>query len=282
MTPQDKYSAVWTSHSSISDFLECPRAYYLNNVYKDPETRRKINLTTPAMSLGHAVHNTLEPLANVPAHKRMEQPIRNKFEAEWQKVSGIQGGFQNDDQEQAMKDRGYAMIERVIADPGPIVEKAVRIPERASGMPPNFYLSEEENIILCGKVDWLQYNEDRDGVHILDFKTGKHDEDPDSLQLPIYLLLVSQCQDKQVSGASYWYLERESEPQEKTLPPYDDAYEKVLERAREIKQARESARFSCPQGGYCRACSPFEKIVNGDATYIGVNDINQDSYVLAT
>lgn len=26
---QDKYSAVWVSHSSINDFLKCHRAYFL-------------------------------------------------------------------------------------------------------------------------------------------------------------------------------------------------------------------------------------------------------------
>ena len=34
----DKYTAVWVSHSSMGDFLKCPRAYFLHNVYKDPKT----------------------------------------------------------------------------------------------------------------------------------------------------------------------------------------------------------------------------------------------------
>src|ERR1035437_4279352 len=32
---QDKFNAVWVSHSSIGDFLKCPRLYYLHNVYKN-------------------------------------------------------------------------------------------------------------------------------------------------------------------------------------------------------------------------------------------------------
>jgi len=276
-TKQDKYSAVWTSYSSISDFLECPRAYYLNNVYKDPETRRKINLITPAMALGHAVHNTIEPLAKVPADKRMSQPIRERFEQEWQHVSGARGGFRAADQEATMKERGAAMLERVIANPGPLTKKASRIPEHASGMPPNFYLSQDDNIILCGKVDWLIYDEEHDGVHVLDFKTGKHDEASDSLQLPIYLLLTTHCQHKNVVGASYWYLDRADEPKEKTLPAYEEAYARVLSTAQSMKAAREQQAFTCPSNG-CRACAPLERIVAGEATYLGVNDINQDMY----
>jgi hypothetical protein len=58
----DKYKAVWVSHSSIGDFLKCPRAYFLHNVYKDPKTGRKINIVSPALSLGLAVHTALESL----------------------------------------------------------------------------------------------------------------------------------------------------------------------------------------------------------------------------
>ena len=54
--------------------------------------------------------------------------------------------------------------------------------------------SPEENIILCGKIDWLKYNEDTDSVCIIDFKTGKHDENGESLQLPIYQLLLKNLQ----------------------------------------------------------------------------------------
>ena len=60
---KDPYKATWVSHSSIGDFLKCPRAYYLHNVYKDPGTRRKINIVNPALSLGVAVHEVLEGLA---------------------------------------------------------------------------------------------------------------------------------------------------------------------------------------------------------------------------
>ena len=280
MMTRDKYAAVWTSYSSISDFQTCPRAYYLNNVYKDPVTRRKINLMTPAMALGHAVHNTIEPLANVPAEKRMEQPIQERFETEWSQVSGLQGGFRSKQEEADKYERGKAMIERVIQHPGPLTRKALRLPEGRNGMPPNFYLSEEENIVLCGKIDWLMYDEQADAVHIIDFKTGRHEENSDSLQLPIYLLLAERCQARSVAGAWYWYLDKSDVPEEKSLPDRDAASKRVHEAAVAIRDARQRNSFPCPSGGHCFACAPYERIVAGDATYIGVNDINQDTYVL--
>ncbi len=52
----DKYTATWVSHSSMGDFIKCPRAYYLKNMYKNPKTGKKIGIVSPALSLGSAVH----------------------------------------------------------------------------------------------------------------------------------------------------------------------------------------------------------------------------------
>ena len=49
---KDKYKAIWVSHSSISDYLNCPRLYYLRNVYKDPQTGKKISIINPAYGPG--------------------------------------------------------------------------------------------------------------------------------------------------------------------------------------------------------------------------------------
>ncbi|QQS44706.1 PD-(D/E)XK nuclease family protein [Candidatus Roizmanbacteria bacterium] len=95
-----------------------------------------------------------------------------------------------------------------------MARKAVKIKEDL----PHYWLSEEDNIILCGKIDWLEYLPETDSVHIIDFKTSKYDEDGDSLQLPIYYLLVTNTQKREVSKASYWYLERNDDLTEKELP----------------------------------------------------------------
>ena len=55
----DKFTATWISHSSISDFLKCPRAYYLKNMYKDPKTGHKIQLMSPPFELGKDVDEVI-------------------------------------------------------------------------------------------------------------------------------------------------------------------------------------------------------------------------------
>lgn len=96
----DKYSAVWVSHTSISDFLNCPRAYYLKHVYKDPVTNHKIKLMSPPLALGQAVHEVIESLSVLPMSERFKEPLISKFEVAWKKVTGKRGGFTNEDAEQ--------------------------------------------------------------------------------------------------------------------------------------------------------------------------------------
>lgn len=273
--PKDKYTATWVSHSSITDFLTCPRAYFLKNVYRDPKNNRKIQLVAPPLALGLVVHEVVESLSILPTKTRFSEPLLTKFEKAWDKVSGLKGGFFNSDTEYKYKTRGQTMINRVSKNPGPLVSLAVKIDMDL----PYFWLSEEDNIILCGKIDWLEYLPQTDSVHIIDFKTSKSEEDPNSLQLPIYRLLVHHCQKRKTQKASYWYLESSDTLTPKDLPDITDARTKVLSIAKQIKLARQLGRFKCPQNG-CRACLPLEAIISGEAEYVGVNDFNQDIYVL--
>lgn len=275
---QDKYSAVWVSHSSISDYLKCPRSYFLRNMYKDPLTGHKVTVVTPPLSLGAAVHEVVESLSSLPSEERLKISLVKKLDPVWLKYTGKFGGFKNHSEEMEYRDRAISMLINLQEDPGPILNKAVKIKTGSLGLP-NYYLSEEENIILCGKIDWLEYLEDTDSVHIIDFKTGKKEESDDSLQLPIYLLLATNTQTKAVTKASYWYLDIDSGIIEKKLPNIDDAYSRVLKVAKEIKEARQKGEFVCPKGG-CYNCRPLERVLRGEAEKVGVSGTRQDIYIL--
>ena len=284
---RDPYTATWVSHSSMGDFLKCPRAYYLHNVYKDPKTKRKINIVNPALALGVAVHEVLEGLAEYKSEERFSKPLTHYFESAWKKVSGKKGGFISDDQESEVKTRALSMLARVERNPEPLLHKTVRVKSGDNGLPPNFYLSDEENIILCGKVDWLIWKPEDDSVHILDFKTGKNEESDGSLQLPIYQLLLKNLQKRKVTGASYWYLDKDDAPIEVDLPSVEESFEKVYKVASEVRNMRSRALvdgpevFECHKGDAgCFACRPFEKILKGEAEYIGAGDMKQDLYMV--
>lgn len=290
----DKYTAVWVSHSSMGDFIKCPRLYYLHNMYKSPKTGHKISIVSPHMSLGIAVHEVLEGLAEYPANERLNRDLRARFEEAWLKVTGKKGGFTSIDEEEGFKQRGKEMINNVIMDPKFLVNKCIKL--KRDTMPCNFYLSEDHNIILNGLVDWIEYLPLTDSLHIVDFKTGKYEEKEGSLQLPIYLLLCNALQKRKVTKASYWYLES-MEMVEKTLPDAVIAEKDVLEVAMKVKEARRIAKkegienvFVCSSGAYnpvtkeggCFGCRPYEMILTGDESMesVGVGGFNQDMYIV--
>jgi ATP-dependent helicase/DNAse subunit B len=274
--PQDKFSAVWVSHSSMSDFLKCPRAYYLKNVYKDPQTRHKIALMSPSLALGQAVHEVLESLSVIATDQRFKVSLQETFQQVWKRLSGKQGGFTDIEQENFFKQRGENMLRKVIENPGPLERLAVKINMDL----PHYWLSETENIILCGKLDWLEYVQDLDKVNIIDFKTGRNEEDGQSLQLPIYYLLATHTQKRPVYKAFYWYLDTDSGLIEKDLPDPIESEQRVLELAKKIKLARKLSLFKCPKGTGCFACKPYEAILRGEAELIGTRDQRTDLYIL--
>lgn len=274
---KDKFTAVWVSHTSMSDFLKCPRAYFLKNLYKNPETGHKIKIMSPPLALGQVVHEVIESLSTIPTEVRFRKSLVEKFNEIWPKVHGKFGGFTSDEAEEIYKKRGEEMLLRVMNNPGPLKNLAVKIKMQL----PYCWLSEEDNIILCGKLDWLEYIPETDSIHIIDFKTSKQDEDPNSLQLCIYYLLAERCQKRHVAKASYWYIDRNDEPVEQTLPDLKECESKILELAKQVKLARQLERFKCPHQTGCQACLPMEAVLRGEAEFVGTNAYNDDVYILS-
>jgi ATP-dependent helicase/DNAse subunit B len=314
---QDKYSAVWLSHSSVSDFLKCERLYYLRNVWKN-SNGRKINIVSPQMSLGSAVHAVIEPLAELKVDERKTlieaKPLTlgegfgvgvtkggllEKFESTWKKYSGLMGGFESAEEEKEYKERGIKMIQNVIENPGPIINKTVKFYN--GDFIPNIYLSEDDNIILCGLVDWVEYLEVTDTLRVIDFKTGLRDEKEDSMQLPIYKILVESLQKRKVNDGAYWYLDRDKFYKIKEILDEDVELvkEKLLDIGKQIKEKKSAKtplemenNFKCKYsegGGGCKYCREVEMIYQFDkgllsidnvplVKYLGVGEYKQDLY----
>lgn len=232
----------------------------------------------PHLALGQAVHNVVEELSTLPSDQRLAKPLKERFEEAWTAVEGKKGGFSSDAQEKDFKKRGYAMIERVENHPGPLLRKAVRIKQDL----PHYWFSEEENLILCGKVDWLEYIEEKDAVHVIDFKTGRRKEKEDSLQLPIYLLLLKNTQSRDVEKMSYWYLGSDDEPVEVALPDEEESIERIMKVAKRIKLARQLKLFTCSKDerAGCSACNQYDSVVKGKGEFVGVGEYNKEVYIL--
>ena len=92
---------------------------------------------------------------------------------------------------------------------------------------------------------------------------------------------MNALQKRKVSSAAYWYLDRDDGFVSVPIVSIQEAQEKVLNVARKVKEAREKNEFICPRGSEgCFTCAPYEKIVRGEAEYLGVGGYNQDLYLL--
>lgn len=272
---KDKYSALWVSQSSLRQFEACPRAYFLANVYKDPVTNHKMRIVSPPLALGQAVHTVLEELSVLPTTERFKKSLVLRLEEVWEKVSGKKGGFLSKEDEYLYKSRAQEMLRRVMDHPGPLSRPAVKIQQDL----PFYWLSEDDNIVLCGKIDWLEYLPEKDSVHIIDFKTGRNEESAGSLQLPVYNLLATNCQKRSVEKLSYWYLERGGEPLKQPTLDIEGAHRLVLELAKKVKLHRQLNKLNCPEGG-CNSCEPFERVLKGEGEQVGLDEYRNAIYIL--
>ncbi len=266
------FGVVWLSHSSITDFEKCPRLYFLHNVYKEVPSAKKIQVVNRYLTLGMVVHDTLERIRYLPQSVRFAVSLMDIFEEVWSQNLGKKGGFLSNDQEKEFKDRGIAMVKRVQEYPGPIANLSTIIKKKHE-MVASMWLSKEDDLVLCGNVDWVEVLPNG-SLHIIDFKTGKSEEDADSLQLQIYLLLAKSGNKRAVTKLSYWYLNKDDAPKEITLPDLEGVMEILIEKGKRIKAARQQLGrelMKCPSNG-CRYCLEYEKVLRGEAEQVGYDE----------
>lgn len=235
-----------------------------------------MKLMTPPLALGQIVHDVLDSLKELPTKERFKTSLVGKLHEMWVKIEGKKGGFMDSSIEQQYKTRAEEMLLRLMKNPGPLAQLAVKLKMDL----PYFWLSEEKNIILSGKIDWMEYLPETDSIHIIDFKTSRNEEKEDSLQLPIYYILAKRCQTRHIARMSYWYLEREEGIIEKSLPDEEGVLNAVIESALEIQLATKLGRFKCKEPDGCYACKPNELLLKGGGEFVGVNNYKEDIYVI--
>ena len=266
---------IWISYSAISDFEACPRLYYFRSIFRNSRNRR-IQIVNPYLTLGTVVHKTLEDMGRLPEKEKFKVPLKDKFEENWQLLSGKRGGFDCSEREEEFKNRGHEMINRT--------EESETLKKKNHKLADDLLkvrLFKDENVILVGAIDWVELLDNKD-LHIIDFKTGRSQESKNSLQLPIYLILASYNFNKPVKRTSYWYLDRDTSPVSFELDPVEEYVPIVREKARKIQQAISNNDFSCRSGnGKCFKCREYEAILNDQAEYLGYDrKTNKDLYFL--
>lgn len=243
---------IFVSYTSLKDFLKCPRAYYLKNIYRDPKTGFRLQLASPYLSLGSTVHDAIKWFLEMEGQATKGQLIQ-KFRNLWLKYTGKKGGFSSREEEGTVGKRGLLMLENFFKNAAVLEKKKHDI-----SFPKYPVL---ENIILVGNFDFI--GEKADGtLHVCDFKTGANDE-KDPMQLYIYAILAEANLAKPVISASFWYLDREDKPRDIVLDPLEPKLEWLKEKGKELKKAVDEGMWVCVRGeGLCRDCKDYQAILD--------------------
>jgi hypothetical protein len=257
----DYKKILWISHSAITSYEKCPHLYYLDYEYRNPETGNRIQIINPYLSLGLAVHETIEELKSVAINKRTKVSLKDRFTQIFEEYRGLKGGFLSKKKEEDFFKRGLEMVRRVeesnfLSFPSITTKTSF----------PTVNLIGEE-VKLVGNIDWIEHLPSK-GAHIIDFKTGNKKESNGSLQLPIYTLLAEENLEEKVEKVSYWYLQHDDAPVEQEMKDTKKALELITEKAKDIKKAIDENFFPCNYGKKCFACRDYEKIFSGDAELI--------------
>ncbi len=242
---------IFISFTSLNDFLKCPRAYYLKNIYRDPKTGNRVQIASPHLSLGSTVHDGIKWYLQMQGQLTKEQLIQ-KYRNLWLKYTGKRGGFSSREEEASFGKRGLLMLDNFFKNAKNLEKKQYSIEF------PKYSLL--ENLIILGNFDFV--GEKSDGsLHVCDFKTGANDE-KDPIQLYIYAILAEANFQKPVSSASFWYLDREDKPREIVLDPLEPKLEWLTQKAIDVKQAIEKNAWVCIKGELCNDCRDYEAILD--------------------
>lgn len=248
---------IFISYTSLSDFLKCPRTYYLKNIYRDPKTNFRLQIASPHLSLGSTVHDTIKWYLDLKGQVTKKQ-LEDKFRNLWLKYRGKRGGFESLEQEGDFGRRGLKMLDNFFKN----AQGLEKITHHVDFPKLNLF----EDVILMGNFDFI--GEKTDGsLHVLDFKTGANDE-KDPIQLYIYAILAEANLGKPVSRASFWYLDRDDAPREIVLDPLEPKLEWLKEKAKLLKEAIKDGEWVCIKGEeLCRECRLHQAIIDGKGEF---------------
>lgn len=257
---------IFISYTSLSDFLKCPRSYYLKNIYrnnrvlgKDEEEHEpfRIQLASPHLTLGSTVHDGVKWFLDMEGRASEEQLVQ-KFRNLWLKFRGKRGGFGTKEDEANFGKRGLSILKNFYKNYQVLGKSALTISF------PKYSLG--ENLVLMGNFDFVEELPD-ETLHVIDFKTGANDQ-KDPLQLYIYAILAEANLERGVSKASFWYLDRDDSPREIVLDPLDGKLDWIKKKAFELKKAIEKGEWVClktPEK--CRDCTDYEAILAGKGQF---------------
>jgi RecB family exonuclease len=170
-------------------FQECRRRYRYRYVEGMPTRPSAYN------TMGAHVHNTLKAFFSLPEpEERTPERLLDLLLENWQQN---RSGFSDLSDEERWRERAASQMrsfarEQDLAARPLMLEATVEAP-----LTPQ--------LALFGRID--RVDEEADGLHVIDYKTGRRPEEVDARQLHLYTLMLERSLARPVTRASYFYLD---------------------------------------------------------------------------
>lgn len=240
------------SHSRLNTFLRCPKQYWFE--YLDPytsrwEVKKSLKKPRPELEVGNFVHIVLNKFFSVPKDQRSFSTLKKLLEETWKPKRGEEKGFKSEEEERDWYKNALLMLANFYkyqTDP----EHLFYVPD-PEGREEFIKVPIGENLLI-GKVDRIDKTDD--GLHIIDYKTGKSQDD--EFQVMIYVLLVKSSFRLPITKASYFYLRT---GKFKSVVPSEQKETAVKKRISSIISAIEKEKdFTPKQSKLCGWCDFIE------------------------
>lgn len=226
----------------LTMYETCPQQYkftyvdYIADEYKTPK---------PYLTMGAHVHNSLKDFYEqvAPADRTfeiLEQLLRKRWKENRQ-------GFRNVDDEREWGLKALQMLKLYVLK-NDVIKNPVMLE--------NYYDMEvTEDIKVLGRID--RVDQDAEGLHVIDYKTGKFDPaEVSDEQLTIYAMIIHSNQTIPVYKASYLYL---ATNQLYSIDISEDLYEPITEDLIEkVEKIRADRQYTPRISERCKHCDFIE------------------------
>ncbi len=219
-----------TSYSpyKISMFLQCPCKYKFCYIDK---LSKKFEKPKPHFTLGENIHATLKEFLRLPPKERTYQKLEVILRKLWQKN---RRGFSSLEEEKKYGQEALIMLKNFYQK-GEIRREPLVLEEQHK-------IEIQPGITILGKIDRI--DQEKGGLHIIDYKTGKErdEEKENSLQFLLYPLIITRKMNQIVKKISYFYLTSGKYFTKEVFPEdIEQSVPKILELIEEIEKEKEFA-----------------------------------------
>ncbi len=226
----------------LTMYETCPQQYkytyvdYIADEYKTPK---------PYLTMGAHVHNSLKDFYEqvAPAERTyavLEQILRKRWKEN-------RRGFMNPADEKEWGLKALQML-KLYVHKNDLMKNPVMLE--------NYYATDlTEDINVLGRID--RVDQDDEGLHVIDYKTGKFDEaEVSDEQLAIYAMIIRANQTIPVYKASYLYL---ATNQWYSIDISDDLFEPIQEELiAKVDQIRSDTQYLPKISQRCAHCDFIE------------------------